>query len=405
MTVAVIGAGASGMVAAITAAEPKKNRIILFERQSRVGRKLLATGNGRCNLSNRGAGIAAYHGESPDFAGYALERFGAEATLDWFSGLGLVTVTESDGRVYPFSDQANSVVDVLRFAVDGAGIELQTGCEVTALRRDGRGFLLETGSGSVFADKVIVASGGAAGGKLGGGKSGYALLEGLGHSCTRLYPALVQIKTDPAWVRSLKGVRADAAIKLLRGGEKLAESAGEIQFTDYGVSGPAAFDLSRAVAAAGSDLTLRLDLMRGMTEKEITAILARRQRAFPALTTEDLLTGMLHNRLGRTMIRYGGRSLTTPLPGLNYLELSAIARDVKRFELPALGVAGMDNAQITAGGVPTREFDPQTLESRVCPGVFAAGEVLDIDGDCGGFNLQWAWSSGRLAGKLGSGIA
>ena len=400
MKIAIIGAGAAGMTAAITAAASGANRILLFERQARVGRKLLATGNGRCNLSNRQTHPGRYHGNSPDFVRPALDAFPVDSTLDFFQTLGLYTVTEPDGRVYPYSDQANSVVDVLRFALARGNIELKTGTEITAVKKSAEGFLLKDQNGESYeAERLIVTCGGAAGTKQGGGLSGYQLLRSLGHHCTKLFPSLVQLKTDPELVRGLKGVRANADLKLTINDALLAVAHGEVQFTEYGVSGPAVFDLSRAAATAEGTV-LHLDLLPGYRGEDLLSALCIRISRFPALTAEDLLTGILHNRLGRMLVRACGIGLTTPLTSLNWKQLNDVVELCHELALKVTGNMGMEGAQVTAGGVVTMEFDPETLQSRIVPGLYAAGELLDVDGDCGGFNLQWAWSSGMLAGQL-----
>ena len=392
----IIGGGAAGMAAAIAAAEAG-GRITLIERQSRVGRKLLATGNGRCNLSNRAAGDGThYHGEQPGFSRAALARYGVEDTLAWFRALGLITAEEPDGKLYPYSNMAGSVLDVLRFALERPGITVRCGERVTALRRERGGFAVETETDRLRAGRVILAAGGCAGAKLGGVTDGYQLAAALGHSRTALHPALVQIKTDPTYPRALKGVKADAAVHLLRGRECLAETRGEILFTEYGVSGPAIFELSRAAATGGEGLRLSLDLLSGWTEAETAAWLRARRRAGLSETAQ-LLTGTLHTRLGQTVCRAAGFT-NQPPETLTDGDLDRIARSLRGFSLPVTGVCGFDQAQVTAGGLRTSEFDPETLESRLVPGLFAVGEVLDVDGDCGGFNLQWAWSSGRAAG-------
>lgn len=400
MNIAIIGAGASGMAAAIAAAASGANQILLFERQARVGRKLLATGNGRCNLTNRQAHPGHYHGSNPDFVRPALEAYPVDSVLDFFQTLGLYTVTEDSGRVYPWSDQANSVVDVLRFALVRRNIRLLTGTEISSVKKTAAGFRLKDQNGQSYeAERLIVACGGAAGTKLGGGLSGYQLLRSLGHHCTKLLPSLVQLKTEPELVRSLKGVRATAALKLTVRDAVIATAYGEVQFTDYGVSGPAVFDLSRAATAA-EDAVLHLDLLPGYREEDLLSALCIRISRFPNLTAEDLLTGMLHNRLGRMLVKSCGVALSTPLTSLNWQELNAVTAACRELPLKVLGNMGMEGAQVTAGGVVTQEFDPKTLQSRMVPGLYACGEVLDVDGDCGGFNLQWAWSSGLLAGQL-----
>lgn len=396
MKVMVIGGGASGMMAALTASEQKSNEVILLERQARMGRKLLATGNGRCNLTNRNLTREYYHGELPDFCGYALREFGVEETLTFFRSLGLLTVAEDSGRVYPRSDSANSVADVLRLTLEQReNVTIITGAEVAALHRRKGKFYAMAGEQTFEADCVIVCAGGAAGAKLGGTDLGYRLLSSFGHTRTKLYPALVQLRTETTYVRSLKGVRCDA---LVRCGKQMRR--GEVQFTDYGVSGPVIFELSRDVSTGSAEQTLLLDFLPDLSENELSVLLQARCAALPCLKAEDLLTGMLHNRLGRTLLRTCGFSLETLCGEFDGEMRAVLGKKIKHFALPVLGTMGMDGAQVTAGGIRTVEFDEKTMESRLCPGLYAAGEVLDIDGDCGGYNLQWAWSSGRLAGEL-----
>ncbi len=398
-TVAIIGAGAAGMMAALTAAEDSGNRVVLLERQARAGRKLMATGNGRCNLTNTGASAAGYHGEDPSFAAFALGAFPPGAALEFFRGLGLVTTEEYGGRVFPLSNSANSVVDVLRYALAHAGVELRPGQPVTGIRRDRGGFSVAAGESCFSAGAVIVACGGAAGERLGGVKDGYELLKALGHSRTAIYPALTPITTDPAYPRALKGIRADARLTVFASGRAAGESEGEILFTETGVSGPAAFAVSRTVAAGGAE-SLSIDLLRGFGAGEVRELLRARRAAMPELPAGELLTGALHNRLGRVLVRYSGVSGDTTLGELSDGQLEGVAAACKGFALPVRGVEGFAGAQVTAGGVRTGEFDPKTMGSRLVPGLYACGEVLDIDGDCGGYNLQWAWASGRLAGRL-----
>ena len=388
MKVLIIGGGAAGMMAALTASQ--KHEVILLERQSRVGRKLLATGNGRCNLTNRNMEISHYHGNAPEFCRYALETYGPERILDFFRSLGLVTVTEKSGRVYPYSDSANSVADVLRLPLEQSpNVTLVTGCEVTSLRRKKGKFYAEAGERIFEGDCAIVCAGGLAGGKLGGTDMGYRLLSSFGHSRTGLYPSLVQLRTETSLIRSLKGVRCEAAVR-----SSGKTYRGEVQFTEYGVSGPVIFELSRDPGDV-----LIFDFLPEFTKPELEKLLRRRMEQMPLLPAEDLLTGILHNRLGRTLLRGCGCSLETPCGELED-QTGKIAEIMKHFTLRVTGNMGMDHAQVTAGGMDTAEFRPDTMESRRCKGLYAAGEVLDIDGDCGGYNLQWAWASGRLAGEL-----
>ena len=394
MILGIIGGGASGMAAAIAAAKNENVQVRLYERQSRVGKKLMATGNGRCNLSNCDVNLSHYHGEAPEFAGSALGQMDVLQTRAWFHELGLYVVAEPDtGKIYPYSDQANSVVDVLRLGLEKDNITLLTGCEVQKLRREGNGFLIND---TDYCDRVIVACGGLAGTKLGGSMSGYKLLGKLGHKSTRLRPSLVQLKCAWPGVAALKGVRCECRVKILRDGEKVASSGGELQFTDYGLSGPVIFEISRDVCYGPGEWTARLDLMTRILRDDLHQELCRRrERNIPM---DELFTGMLHNRLGRVLTKAAGISGKTT-GELTDHQLGELVKAVKEFEIVLTEPMGMDHAQVTAGGVLTRDFDPDTMESRLVPGLYACGEVLDIDGDCGGFNLQWAWSSGIVAGS------
>ena len=402
MIIGIIGGGASGMAAALAAAENPENRVLVFERQARVGRKLQATGNGRCNLTNLRATGDSYHGEDPAFARTALTAFPAEETLAWFRGLGLYTVAEESGRVYPYSDQANSVVDVLRFGLRRENIRLLCGFEVTRIRRNGTGFSVESAGERLDCDRLIVACGGLAGTKLGGSMAGYQLLRSMGHRVTRLRPALVQLKCGWSGCASLKGVRANCHAAIVHDGAVFAESTGEVQFTEYGLSGPVIFEISRDVCRQSGLWLCRLDLLpKESVESLERELFRRRERDLP---TEELLTGILHNRLGRVLTQAAGVRAGHGAGELTDGELREVCRKIKGFELPLTEPMGMDSAQVTAGGVQTSEFNEKTMESRLVPGLYACGEVLDIDGDCGGYNLQWAWSSGRLAGRSAGGV-
>ncbi len=401
MTIGIIGGGASGMAAALAAAGNQNTEVILLERQARVGRKLQATGNGRCNLTNLHAGETGYHGENAAFADYALEAFPPEKALDWFRSLGLFTVAEDGGRVYPYSDQANSVVDVLRFALEKPNIAVKLGFEVEKVKKTAEGFRLESKEEAILCDKLIIACGGLAGSKLGGTMSGYKLLRAFGHKCTKLRPNLVQLKSSWNGVGALKGVRANCHAAIYHDGMLHLESTGELQFTEYGLSGPVIFEVSRDACQGGGNWLCRLDFLPEVEEETLLAELLRRKQT--KLPASELLTGILHNRLGRVLTQAAGISGNRLIAELEEYELRQLAALTKCFEVGLTEPMGMDNAQVTAGGILTKDFDDTTMESRLVPGLYACGEVLDIDGDCGGYNLQWAWSSGRLAGLSAGG--
>ncbi len=404
--VAVIGGGASGLAAAIAAAGRLRQagvlgKTVIFERGQRVGRKLLATGNGRCNLSNRFASPERYHGGGREFVEKVLARFSVENTLDFFDGIGLPVIEDGEGRLYPRSQQAAAVLDVLRIEAERLGAETLCGQEIVSITFKGGSFLLVNAEGQRFAAQaVIVAAGGEASPSLGGGDGGYRLLTGLGHRVTPRLPAIVQLKTDTSSIKGLSGLKAKGGVSLAGTG---ARASGEILFTDYGLSGLAVMELSGEAVrrmAAGEQAAVLLDLAEEFSEAELVKFLARRAGSRPEKRLEDFLVGFLPKRVGQCALKAAGAGpLSREAGSLGKKEIAALAAQLKRWRLAVTGHNGMKNAQVTAGGAAVCEFSAASLESKRCPGLYACGEVLDVDGDCGGFNLQWAWSSGRLAGE------
>lgn len=403
MVIGIIGAGASGMAAAIAASQNASAQVLLFERQARVGRKLQATGNGRCNLTNLHACAENYHGEESSFVRYSLDKISVEKTLKWFQNLGLYVTAEPSGRVYPYSDQANSVVDVLRFGLQKTNIQLLTGFEVTKVRKTENGFQVEGTGQKHFCDRLIIACGGLAGTKLGGSISGYQILKGFGHRITKLRPALVQIKSGWSGCAALKGVRANCQAAIYHDGCLHSQSKGELQFTEQGLSGPVIFEISRDVCQGAGLWVCRLDLLPDMPEDKLLRELQRRRNG--QLVAEELLTGILHNRLGRVVTAAAGIRLSQKITDLCDESLKEVCKVAKSLEVELTEPLGMDAAQVTAGGALTAQFDPMTMQSMLVPSLYACGEVLDIDGDCGGYNLQWAWSSGIIAGANAAEVA
>ena len=389
----IVGGGASGLMAAISAkrAAPKL-RVALFERGARVGRKLLTTGNGRCNLSNADLVLSRYHGGDLDAAERVLARFDGTATAAFFASLGIPLRQEGgEGKLYPYSLQAGSVVDALRFECDRLGVETVLERRVTALIE--RGVAFEGGEATTSA--VVVACGGRAAPHTGSDGAGCDLLRSAGHSVTRLFPAIVPLRTETEPIRPVAKLRIEGVVTATAGGEMRRE-AGEIHFADYGLSGPPVLQLSGFVAAhGGADLTL--DLLPDRSEEWLFGWLSERRAAAYGDRAENLLLGLFHKRIGLMLLKRCGLSASAAASALPDSTLAALARAAKAFPLRASGTASWADAQVTAGGVPLREFD-NTLMSRRRAGLFACGEVLDVTGDCGGFNLQWAWSSGFVAG-------
>lgn len=396
--VVIIGGGAAGMAAAIEAARCG-DRVTLLERMDRVGKKLLATGNGRCNLMN--TGFLRYPGGS-DFAREVLARCSAEQQQAFWRDLGLHLRTEEAGRVYPVSGQASSVLDALRLAMENAGVQIVTGANVREIRRDGRNYRVLTDDQQYRGQRVIVCGGGCAQPKLGSDGSCYTLLKALGHTLFKPEPALTQILTDTAPIKGLSGIRVKCTVRVMRGQQVLHEEAGEGLFADYGMSGVCVMQCAR-YAAQGTRLVL--DMLEGMgfaSQREMAEELMRRQRSWASQSMEKLLTGLCVPRLASALcaaagIHWKNRSIAS----LTASEAKKLAAVTGGFELSVKGVKGFESAQVTRGGVDCSQFDPATMESRVLPGLHAAGEVLDVDGDCGGFNLMFAFGSGILAGRNG----
>ena len=398
--IAVIGGGASGMAAALEAKRTDGHlKIAVIERLPRVGKKLLATGNGRCNITNMRATQADYHGLDNSFVNEALKKYPPIRVIGRFSEWGLECIEEDEGRVYPVSSQAASVLDVLRLTMKEQGIGELCGVRITGIRKSGKGVLLMTETGNIFAKKVIIACGGQAAPALSGCGDGYRLLEQLGHKTGKRVPALVQLKCDTEGLSALKGVRCECGIDILVNGKKQRSEDGELLFTEYGVSGIAVMQLSRIAATALAEKK-NVTLNIRFTGSEIYEKLLRRREALKARSLEDFLTGMINKRLGQIMIkRATGLQLSEKAGALTDAQLNSIASLLSGFPVHVVGTQGFEQAQVTAGGVLTKDFDASTMMSKIAENVYACGEVLDIDGDCGGYNLQWAWASGMLAGK------
>ncbi len=396
--IVIIGGGASGMAAAIEAARCG-DRVTLLERMDRVGKKLLATGNGRCNLMNVGAW--RYPGGA-GFAGEVLKQCDAQAQQRFWHELGLHLRTEEGGRVYPVSGQASSVLDTLRIAMERARVRVETGVHVDSIRREKGGWTVVAGEKRYRGERVIVCGGGCAQPKMGSDGSCYGLLRSQGHRIITPQPCLTQILTDTSAIRGLSGIRVKATIRVMHQQKLLHEESGEALFADYGMSGVCVMQCARY---AYPGCMLALDLLAGMgfaSAEKMEAELLRRKAQWSALPMEQLMTGLCVPRLTLALCAAAGiRCKDRTVGTLTRQEASMLAKVTGGWLLPVKGVKGFESAQVARGGADCREFDPATMVSRLAPGLHAAGEVLDVDGDCGGFNLMFAFASGILAGRNG----
>lgn len=391
----IIGGGAAGLFFAANASTEYGN-ILLLERGERVGKKLSSTGNGQGNVTNERVGEAAYFSVCGDktqekqVQGY-LSRYGRTELLAFLERLGGLFLADERGRYYPAGRQASAITDLLRYEIASRGVEVQTGAYVQSLQKVGGRYEVtaktEEGVRTYSAQNVVVCTGGKAAKNFGTDGNGYHLAKAFSHTTTALYPALVQLKTDVRHTKSLKGIRVmDARLTATVDGKPVQTLTGDVIFTDYGVSGDAVFRISSFVADKldGGKVSLFIDLLPTVEREQLLTVLTEKEKNYPQLPKAELLCGILNNQVGRAVMkRYGDDGLTAVVDG------------VKSFALPVSGSLGFDYAQVTKGGIPLAELD-EHLQSRNAEGLYFAGEILDVDGECGGFNLQWAYTSAMV---------
>lgn len=430
-TIGVIGGGAAGMMAALAAAG-QGARVTVLEANDRLGKKLLSTGNGKCNLGNEKLDLDEYYTGEPELLRQCLERFTAADTVGFFLKSGLL-VKSKNGYLYPASEQASSVLDVLRFEVAAAGIEVVTGCHVEEIEaaagcrvekpeaaagcgvgqaaqekqagRDERGIRVQGGGKSYFFDRVIIAAGGKAAPKTGSDGSGYLLAKRLGHSLVPTVPALVQLKCREPFMKSVAGVRAEAELSLMRDGECAARERGELQFTEYGISGIPVFQLSRQInyrLLEEDEVEISIDFLPDYTPEAYERLYISRLLLQGQRTVEEFFAGMLNKKVMGLFVRLSGLKPTEDVETADREKIGQVFALCRQFAVHVTGHNGYASAQVCAGGVPLAEVS-RDLESLKAPGVYFAGEILDVDGRCGGYNLQWAWTSGYIAGTAAAG--
>ena len=397
--IAVIGGGASGLMAAITAKKSGKE-VIILERKDRILKKVLITGNGRCNITNVNANISNYFGKNISSVENILNRFTPQDTMDFFNELGIICNEENRGKVYPLSGQASSVVDALRFEAERLGIKIETEFYVRKIEKDGFKFrIYSEDRKKIEAGRVILAAGGQSYPELGSNGSGFELAKELGHSVTRLSPSIVQLKTEKHQVKGLQGIKTDVAVTAYGDNKKICTYNGELLFTDYGISGNVVFNIS-FVMPLYKNVEFEIDFMEKFDYNELYEILKERKRILSHLTMENYFNGMINKKLGQFLSKVSGiEKLSKPVKDLNDSDIRKLCTVLKKYRVKILETTGFKNAQVTAGGVSLDEVNTETLESKIVKGLYFSGEVLDVYGECGGFNLQWAWASGYIAGE------
>ncbi len=396
--IAVIGGGPSGLTAAITAARNGKN-VIIIEAQQRVGRKLLSTGNGRCNIANISSDSEFWRSRDISKVCEILNLAPLDDVKEFLASVGIRCREESGGRLYPRSEQASGVLDMLRYEVSRLGIEVLCESRVASVSYNGVFSIQLENKKTIKADKVIAAFGGAASPQLGGCSDGYRILKKLGHSVTEQKPALLPLCSPSPILKSLKGTRVHCDVSLLKNGRTIRRESGELQFTDTALSGIAVFQLSATYARTGGN-ELSVDLFPEYEHEKLLDELVSFSKKLDSLPASELLSGLVNKRVSQCVIK-SCASLTQTAGSLSKAQLENIAKTAKDWRFPITGPANWKQAQVTSGGVSLSEFD-NGLRSRIVPDLFACGEVLDCDGDCGGFNLRWAWSSGLVAGRSAS---
>jgi predicted Rossmann fold flavoprotein len=400
--IAIIGAGASGMIAAITAARSGAD-VTVFERNDRVGKKLLATGNGQCNLTNLNCNYTHFHGENPHFVDDVFKCFTINDSIEFFNSLGALTVAENDGRTYPRTYQASTILDVLRFELELCGITVKTQTPIISVKKNRSSFTLQSEDTHFTSDAVIISCGSRAAPQLGGTSSGIEILKSFGHSSTPTFPVLVPLKTDFLHGRHLKGTKVLADVSLFINDKKITSEYGEVLFTEYGLSGPPIIQLSILANTAlqqNKDVQCTIDLFPDKTYTELIEHLHKRFKDKSTIPLETALIGFINKRLITSIITESGISDVKKMSSNSDIDESArIAATVKKWTFTITGPLSWNDAHVCAGGIKTSEFNNVTMESMLVKGLFASGEVLDITGDCGGYNLQWAWSSGVVAGR------
>lgn len=396
----VVGGGASGLMAAITAASAG-SKVTLVEQNDRVGRKILSTGNGRCNYTNLYQNPACYHSENPSFPWGIFQQFDVQQTVDFFRQLGIYPKSRN-GYLYPNPDQASSILDVLRMECSRIHVKILNERKCTAILPEKSDFLLKTTAGNLRARRVILAAGSKASAIAGSDGSGYTLAEQLGHSLIPILPALVQLRCKESFYKSVSGVRVQGQVSIFADGKFIAKDKGEIQLTNYGISGIPVFQVSGAAADAlyrGKTVKAVLDFMPDLEWEEFLQFLDERVQTRPEKTLEEFFIGLFPKKLCGLWIRLGKFPQEQCVGSIPKSDWNALARLIRQFETTVAKTNPFEQAQVCRGGVDTREIDPQTLESCLVPGLYFAGEILDVDGLCGGYNLQWAWSSGYVAGR------
>lgn len=399
--IVVVGGGASGLMCAIELAKNNFD-VLVLERKDRILKKILVTGNGRCNITNDNISIKNYFSLESDVQKIEniLNKFTKDDTIKFFNDIGIISTVKSRGKIYPLSEQASSVVDALRFEAEKLGVKIITDFYVTKIEKDSFNFKLYSEDKKIVTcKKVILSCGGQSYPELGSNGSGYELAKKLGHKITKLVPTIVQLKTDEYDVKGLKGIKLDVNLTAISDGEKICTYDGELLFTETGVSGNVIFNIS-FVYPIYKNLIFEIDFLPSYNYIDLYNILIDRREKLSYLTMENFFNGMINKKLGQFLTKKSGiEKLSKEVHLLTDNEIKKICEILKKYKIKIIDTTGFKNAQVTAGGVSLEDVNCETLESKKVKGLYFTGEILDVYGECGGYNLQWAWASGYVVAK------
>ncbi len=393
---AIIGGGASGLAAAIKhKREYPEARLVIAERLDKTGRKLLATGNGRCNLSNRNLTYSSYHGSVN--AMKIIER--TPEAEEFFGSLGLLCTADSEGRIYPYSRNSSSVLNALRLKALELGVYEEYGFNADKIEKDGGFYIIHSDSNIIRCRRIIVAAGGYAAPSFGTDGSIIRLFRNMGYKTAKISPAVAPVKVSPEKLKGLKGVRVKGKVSAVSDGKVLRTEEGEIQFTDSFLSGICVFNLAYLASEYENKLSIIIDLMPEMTLEALKGLLFSIQSQRYTYSIEDFLSGIFVKNLAVYIMKHSlNRALNESISTLKYKEICAVASFIKSMKFNVTGLSPWQNAQVTSGGIHGSCVN-EKLESKLHKGIYFSGEILDCHGDCGGYNLQWAWSSGIWSGR------
>ena len=391
----IIGAGAAGLCAAITSARAGQS-VTLLEQNNKIGKKILVSGNGKCNIDNKYINTNRFHSQNPHFIEEVLEGYNFDVVEKFFTSIGLELIEGKEGKMFPLSLQASSVVELLEYEAKRAGVQIICDCAVTSIAKEADNFTLETTQGTKACEKLLLASGSPAAPQLGGSNSGYAFATKMGHSLVPRHPSLVQLCSEESWVKACAGVKVAGSVQLYANGAYITEKKGDLLFTNYGISGLAILDLSRDVSTRLANFDyceLSLDLMPGLSKEKLTNLLLKRVEEGSNKPLTLWLQGIINKKLINIILKQS-KCKASEEGELNRKEINKLVHAIKNLKLSINDTKGFKGAEVTTGGVDTREITPQTMESKIVPNLFFAGEILDVDGDRGGFNFHWAWVTG-----------